>query len=240
LEINFSESNILVDYDNLPTDYKLYDLQTMAESIIDLIINDINYLDKINFRLYGGWFIEESFSIKAQELLRQYSDILGKYYLYKKSSKIVRYSINLVYSVLAKPNYPLYYTHRMKRYPGGLSMHKPEIVCNETIKCTPCNMLLFYNYFTNSDKSFCKRSRRKFFFRKEQKMVDTMIVSDLLYLAHNEGQRTLFVVSSDDDMVPGIITSINMKKTILIDLRNFNFKYQINSNNFEIRRCNGS
>ena len=43
----------------------------------------------------------------------------------------------------------------------------------------------------------------------EQKLVDTMLVSDLIFLA-TRGERDLVVVSSDDDIWPGIRTALQL------------------------------
>jgi hypothetical protein len=44
-------------------------------------------------------------------------------------------------------------------------------------------------------------------FRAEQKLVDTMLVADLIYFATQNRDR-LVVVSSDDDVWPGIHTAV--------------------------------
>lgn len=45
--------------------------------------------------------------------------------------------------------------------------------------------------------------------RVEQKLVDTMLVADLIHLAIN-GEMTIAVVSSDDDFWPGILSAMTL------------------------------
>jgi uncharacterized LabA/DUF88 family protein len=48
------------------------------------------------------------------------------------------------------------------------------------------------------------------FVKDEQKLIDTMLVADLVYLATSNRQECrVAVVSSDDDMLPGIRTAVN-------------------------------
>jgi uncharacterized LabA/DUF88 family protein len=54
----------------------------------------------------------------------------------------------------------------------------------------------------------CPATPSVLFTHVEQKLVDTMIVADLIYLAHR-GDTTIAIVTSDDDMWPGIITAIS-------------------------------
>ncbi len=50
----------------------------------------------------------------------------------------------------------------------------------------------------------CLVSRKRAFSRSEQKLVDTMIVSDLIHFATSSTKENLVLVSGDDDMWPGI------------------------------------
>jgi hypothetical protein len=43
--------------------------------------------------------------------------------------------------------------------------------------------------------------------RSEQKLVDTMIVADLIHLSHT-GETEVAVVTADDDVWPGVITGM--------------------------------
>ena len=54
----------------------------------------------------------------------------------------------------------------------------------------------------------------------EQKLIDTMIVSDVIFLA-TQGCKDLVVVSSDDDIWPGIRTAAELGASVtLVHTRN--------------------
>jgi hypothetical protein len=48
----------------------------------------------------------------------------------------------------------------------------------------------------------------------EQKLVDSMLTADLIHLAHS-GEQFVAIVSSDDDMWPGIITAVHAGAHVL-------------------------
>ena len=50
--------------------------------------------------------------------------------------------------------------------------------------------------------------------RREQKLVDTMIVADLIHLA-SRGETPIGLVSSDDDMWPGILSALNIGASVI-------------------------
>src|SRR5208282_577710 len=56
--------------------------------------------------------------------------------------------------------------------------------------------------------SSCARTAEQFLKRSEQKLVDTMIVSDLIHLA-STGESAIAVVSSDDDLWPGMLMAMS-------------------------------
>jgi uncharacterized LabA/DUF88 family protein len=51
-------------------------------------------------------------------------------------------------------------------------------------------------------------------YKSEQKLVDTMLAADLIYLCLQR-DRKVAVVSSDDDMWPAIKTVLNLGMTVL-------------------------
>ena len=54
----------------------------------------------------------------------------------------------------------------------------------------------------------CTRTIDQLLTRSEQKLVDTMLVSDLIHLAYL-GESSLAVVSSDDDLWPGMLMAMS-------------------------------
>lgn len=228
---------VIVDFDNIPQTKLNLGLESFCESFIDSIESNLKQFHRIFFRLYGGWFLEVNLSHNAQCMIQNNSQVLGVPILYGINQKKVVYTIEMAYSLLSTPLKQLHFTYREKGYPRGLSMIDPSITCSTNPPCVTCNMLRFYSYFNNNDKTFCKQSRKKLFFRKEQKMVDSMMVADMLYLAYETLQDVIYVASSDDDLLPGIISALAQKQVIQYDIRDYGVKLGLeNHPNFQVFR----
>jgi uncharacterized LabA/DUF88 family protein len=71
-------------------------------------------------------------------------------------------------------------------------------------------MLIVREFFSSGKcpQPSCDRKLNQFILRSEQKLVDTMLVSDLVYLAHT-GEPCVVILSSDDDMWPGMLLAMS-------------------------------
>lgn len=95
-----------------------------------------------------------------------------------------------------------------------------DIRCNNP----DCPIKLVYDFFNSNKcpKGGCQHTSEDILYKKQQKLVDTMIASDIFFLC-NYDNNPIFIVSSDDDMWPPIYSAILSKKTV--------FHIQTNDNN---------
>lgn len=228
---------VVIDFDNIPQAKLSLGLECFCENFIDRVECNLEKFNRLVFRLYGGWFLDINLSFSAQCMLKENSLILNVPILYRVNGKKIVYTIEMAYSLLSEPLKLLHSTYREKGYPRGLTMKDPRTSCQANPPCVTCNMLRFYSYFNNNDKTFCRQSRKQLFYKKEQKMVDSMMVADILYLSYEALQDVVYVASSDDDVLPGIVTALTRKQVAQYDVRDYGVKLGLDNNpNFQVFR----
>ena len=220
---------ILVDYDNIDSNLTRLGIQHIATKIVSKINpNEITSGNHILIRLYGGWYEFSRFTHRAQNLSSDVSSNFPMVLTLSDNNTTVIVNCEMAYSLLADPTNHLLYTFRPRGIPEGLRVNHPS-----TCGCTDpsCPIIAAYNFINNDVCVKCNSIKPKdIFYRGEQKLVDTMLTSDLIYLASQS--NNLCIVSSDDDFWPGIITTLMYGKKIIhlhTKTRNTPTYYSINS-----------
>lgn len=212
---------------------------------IELLLSkmDVNHFDNIKevrIRLYGGWYEEKMLSRLAQRLASEIEE--NKPYIYKIQNieKKLIVNIELSYSLISDENKHLFYTYRPRGVFYGLKIKShTDVSCTE--ECCPIKMI---EGILNKNKCpICQRNEmQSLFYRGEQKLVDTMITSDIVFLSANK--KIIVMVSSDDDFWPGIITAIaNGSKVIHVETKSrpkdFDFSsYMTHDPNYILKTLN--
>jgi uncharacterized LabA/DUF88 family protein len=208
---------ILIDYSNLPSVDK-------NEKIIDSIDEYCNKIspyiharnDTWTVRLYGGWYNEDTLSIEAQKL----TTIIGENQIIIREDATrdnghLKLHIELAYSLISNPPKNLFFTYREKAVPHGIICTDPQ---NSNCSNPNCEAKIINKFFVNKYKYMtdcCNRGMQDLLRRGEQKLVDSMIVSDALYIALELEDEEIVFISSDDDIWPAIETIIACKKSII-------------------------
>ena len=224
---------ILVDYDNIEYSIRRRGITHVVNRIVSKIdLAEINSNRHIHIRLYGGWYEHSRFTHQAQILS---ADILSSFpnvALLSDNHTNAIVNCELAYSILADPTNHLFNTYRPRGIPSGLKARHPS-----TCSCsTPnCPIIETYNFLQNKICSICNSIRPEdIFYRGEQKLVDTMLTSDLIFSSNQIAN--LGIVSSDDDFWPGIKTTLaNGKKIIQLHTRSGNtpaFYTRTTNNNY--------
>lgn len=211
---------ILVDYDNIDKSILRHGISHVASRIVSkLDPADVDSNRHIAIRLYGGWYENTRFTHKAQLLS---ADIIASFpntALLSDSFTTVIVNCEMAYSILADPTNHLFSTYRPRGIPMGLNAKHPS-----SCGCTTanCPLVATHNFLRNNICTVCNSIRPEdIFYRGEQKLVDTMLTSDLIFSSNQSAN--LGVVSSDDDFWPGIKTTLaNGKKIIQLHTRNRN------------------
>ena len=209
---------ILVDYDNIETNLIRHGITHVVDRIVSKIdLSEIYSKRHVNIRLYGGWYEQNSFTIKAQILS---ADVAANYpntALLSDNSTSVIVNCDMAYSILADPTNHLFSTYRPRGIPRGLKAKHPK-----SFGCSlpNCPIIPIHNFLLTKSCPLCNSIRPEdIFYRGEQKLVDTMLTSDLIFSATQP--TNLGIVSSDDDFWPGIKTTLtNGKRIIQFHTRN--------------------
>ncbi len=209
---------ILVDYDNIQTSI----LRLGAVHVVNRIVSKIDSMEvdsnhRITIRLYGGWYLNNNFTHKAQALSAEISANFPNTAMLSDNSTSVIIKCEMAYSILADPTNHLFSTFRPRGMPWGLKAHNPTTSCG--CSNSSCPIVATHHFLQNNKCGVCNTVKPEdVFYRGEQKLVDTMLTSDLIFSSNQPAN--LGVVSSDDDFWPGIKTTlVNGKKVIQLHTR---------------------
>lgn len=203
---------ILVDYDNIDKNILRLGILYVINKIVSKIHpSEVSNSRHITVRLYGGWYDHNRFTIRAQNLSADIALSFPNTSILSDNRTSVIINCEIAYSLLADPTNHLLYTYRTKGIPTGLKARRPNSCGCSTLNCPIDNVFHFVN---NKICNQCSvLTPEDIFYRGEQKLIDTMLTSDLIYSANR--LPNLCVVSSDDDFWPGIMTALSLGKKIV-------------------------
>ncbi|MDR1699825.1 MAG: hypothetical protein LBR68_01365 [Lachnoclostridium sp.] len=208
---------VLVDYDNIADSHTRKGIQFLTDSIISLI--DPSYIanPRIVIRFYGGWYEKKRSTSRSQNLEADIRQIYPTTTVLSDRKTKVVVQCELAYGIMADPKFHLVYTFREKGIPSGLKAHHP---IKEGCHDVDCPLIHFQKFIQEKKCPKCGHIKPEdVLYRGEQKLVDSMIITDMLH----ESLKNKFVciVSSDDDFWPGIRASIiNGCKIVHINTQN--------------------
>lgn len=197
--------SILLDYDNLNYLDKSRDLLYLADKLIRKLDFQEVGERSIQIRLYGGWYENNSITKKAQILRTEIIRNFPATNTFSDNKTTVRVNIELALSLYAVPQVDFFNTYRRRGNPSGIACEDPRALgCTQSI----CPIVNVYDFFTNNRCIKCNNVKTDdIIFRQEQKLIDTMLTTDLIDIA--VANKKVCLASSDDDMWPGIYYSIS-------------------------------
>jgi uncharacterized LabA/DUF88 family protein len=208
---------VLVDYDNVTREDRRMGVHSLIETIVRLFSADLLLQEqRLEFRLYGGWYNDRHFTRMAQSLAVELHRAFPCKFLISGKVGNVRVSTTaeLAYSIAARPEKHLFATYR---YRGQV---KGRVICHPAsrVGCTRsgCAMAPVEEFFRKQACPLpeCHLAADDFLSRSEQKLVDAMLITDLLHYA-KIGHQRIALVSSDDDFWPAIISAVSGGTEIL-------------------------
>lgn len=202
---------VLVDYDNLGIAIKRRGLKNLADKILDrLAAQYLPGTSAVDFRLYGGWDRSSRLTPDAQNLSAELRRTFPHIWNMPHS---VRATMRLVYSIEAYPNKTLSDTLRTEPL-REVKFSRPTLTtCREGSDCPLEDSYLFFRE-NRCPRDGCPATPQNLATQNVQKMVDTMMVADMIHLAYN-GVSKICIVGGDDDMWPGILGAIAGGATIV-------------------------
>jgi hypothetical protein len=203
------ELNILIDYDNIPVREVRLGLKTLFDRVLSLLpISILQDSTRIRARLYGGWFEDDRMSRKALDLDNQIKSEFPSINVVKNEDKRILQIVNmeLAISLEAKRDKVLSHTYRPNYKAKRIYCKDPKSSGCSSPNCAMEPVFKYFQSFECPDSS-CKLDYAKVFVSNTQKLVDSMLICDMIY--HSVyGNKLFVIVSADDDMIPGIGMSL--------------------------------
>jgi hypothetical protein len=201
---------ILVDYDNVPIATSRQGLAYLADLILTKVSPFLSEVATVDFRLYGGWYRNSRMTQCGQEISVQ---MRAKFpWSLRIDQRPVVMTMQLAQSLEALPRKTLLNTLREEPF-RKMKCQTPSRTTCRNDSCPIDPMALFLNT-GKCPSPGCDVEPKMLLSRSEQKLVDTMIVADIIHLASN-GESPIGIVSSDDDMWPGILCALNLGASII-------------------------
>ena len=197
---------ILIDYENLDRLMRQRGLRHVITSLLDVLGSSLDSRErKAVCRLYGGWLEGEASSRNAERLVPEIqNDFPSTFPLTRTGGpETVLVHVELARTLACDPSAVLTHTYRRRSLPSRLRCEAaPFPDCAIPSRCP---VAVIEPFIRNADCPIddCSVEPRRLLVREEQKLVDSMLVIDLVHFAQTS-QETLVVVSADDDLWPGI------------------------------------
>ena len=196
----------LIDYDNLHTIDRHHGVRHIMTTLLHALGSQRMPANrKMDCRLYGGWFEKTSLSPRAYKLLPELRQEFPRSITVsdRDGTQTVLVRTELALALACDPRLDLTHTYRRRSIPPRLRcIATPFSDCWQPSNCPIASLKSFI------DNDICPIVRcdvtpQSVLERAEQKLVDSMIIIDLVHLALATSD-SLVVVSADDDMWPGI------------------------------------
>ncbi|MCP4347908.1 MAG: NYN domain-containing protein [Desulfobacterales bacterium] len=207
----------LVDFNNIAPILQNRGLTYISERVIDrLQFDEINSYRRIKLRLYDGWYNQNIPTRKAQQIQTDIQQNFPRRMNVTDNgrSHSLIIIIEMAMTLINDPHNHLFSTYRPRGMPTGLRCHHPNSLgCTNSL----CPLIDVHDFINNgvSNTQCCSITSQDMIYRGEQKLVDTMVICDLLYLASDNDYHSVIIVSSDDDFWPGIKSAIVLGTNII-------------------------
>jgi hypothetical protein len=202
---------ILIDWDNVEESLRRQGPRYVADRIWTTLEKSmpghLQGVTRLDVRLYGGWYGPQKLTKYGAQMA---ADVQKDFpFMLRSSTQNTNVTIGgeLAQSLLRLPKYTLPHTFRSRQGPPRLTCTPPSTLgCSDST----CPVLVVHEFFAKGKcpAAHCSRQIDEVLGRNEQKLVDTMLVSDLIHLAFS-GERCISVVSSDDDLWPGMLMAMH-------------------------------
>lgn len=217
---------VLVDYDNaFPPNAKMQpeEIAVQVERWLRQIASAYRDLRTFEVRMYGGWYDDQNLSRHGSEVAKIIA-LMPKFPIRLSNGQLVRGTIGLATNLLtARDAVPLLGTYRQR---GSLprvrlSAHPYPSGCARIDATCPAAILRSFTKSTRREcpVDSCGLVSSDAFVLHEQKMVDTLLATDILAAGRlNPGYSLVVVVSGDSDFVPPLLNAREFNTVRFIQL----------------------
>lgn len=199
---------VLVDFDNVPVQVRNQGLLYLVDRIVTCLGPTLRQIavKGLEFRMYGGWDENNNLTKRAQQLSADLQSSFPRIATVTDAEPFTRLHLSgmLAQSLEVLPSKILHNTLRSIPVEKQFACIKPTSIGCANRPC-PIDSLADFLKSGTCPISGCRFTPMAVLKLQEQKLVDTMIVADLIHLS-KAGQQSIVLVSSDDDMWPGILS----------------------------------
>lgn len=207
---------VIVDYNNIDLAVRRHGLKYLAELIAHTLGPlAVGKYRRLHLRLYDGWYRAQSPTPLAQstsaEVQRDFPMMVA---LPVPNAQPVRAVVaaEMAYSLHCDPNSHIWHTFRPRSGQANVSCNSTTAAGCVSSQCKLSELPHFFRSRRCPDEH-CSVTTEALIVRNEQKLVDSMMATDLLSF-HLSSQEELVVVSSDDDLWPAIRLLLHRGHTI--------------------------
>jgi len=198
--------NVLVDYNNVIEIHRRRGVVFIVDKILEAL-REARRLPtaRLDVRLYDGWYDQQTLTRRAQEVSAQAQSSfpMTRKFSDGTTTQTIVVKVELAYSLLCAPAQHLWHTFRSSIHAGDVIFRHPS-----TVGCADaaCPLIAAHRFLQNRrcPAAGCKITPEALLHRAEQKLVDTMMATDLFAIFHQQLFREVAIVSSDDDLWPPI------------------------------------
>lgn len=204
---------VFADYDNIDRLTRDRGIDHIFQRIVTAVSTlPISPQPRIDVRFYGGWFIGQNLSKAGQAISADIAGVAPKRFVARWTGQPKAMDVlangQIVRGLAACEQLPIHHTFRRRPFSGRLHFVRPNTQhCQSAMAC-PLSIVEQFVSNQRCPTRGCTVEQHHVIEKNEQKLVDTMIVADLIYWASRSNHPPLAVLSSDDDMWPGIRTAI--------------------------------
>jgi len=196
---------VLVDYNNVREADRRKGVVFVVDTVVQALgTKHVGEIQRILFRVYDGWYENTTPTRKAQEVGAELLAKMPMTFTLGSGVEQVKVLVNaeLAYSLKSAPAQHIWHTYRPTYYPGDIRCRDPHSAGCTDSQC-PLAAMQYLLKHRCCPKAGCNITPEAFLYRSQQKLVDTMIATDLFAL-HLQSSRKVAVVTSDDDLWPAI------------------------------------
>lgn len=242
---------VIIDFDNffpqpileIPT----YKIELIFTEIVNDIVANVDDVQNIIIRVYGGWYQNDTLTNRASHLLSVLEQINDDIFPIIKNGKKIEGTVDMVFS-LFKDSHIWYNTYQERSGLPRLRIAHEKMGdhCSMNKNSCPVHILL---RFTRDKRKLCHidgclTRQEDVFIQKTQKMVDTMMACDIVSFCNEQDVGGVYIVSDDIDLFPAIALGRNINNSVdlflgVLNKRRFSYYSGILSDfNIKIRNYN--
>lgn len=196
---------LIVDYDNVQEGERRLGVDHLVRKSLSFCEGLLTPSIRVRARFYGGWIEAGRYTQLAQKLIAEIQSVSPIKYTLPGGTGFVLVDAQLALSPVSAPTVLVSNSYRRKGFPRGIRCQgRPWIACKDESACA----IKGVEDFLANDVcgNGCAVRPADVLERGEQKVVDTLMVADLIFHAIDGGEDAV-VVTRDDDIWPGLIVA---------------------------------